>query len=59
MYPKLNADRKFSEREEKRLQIWKQQNLAEKLLKLNSDGPDFTIYDGPPTANGKPHIGQS
>ncbi len=57
MYPKLNADMKFSEREEKRLQIWKQQNLAEKLLKLNSDGPDFTIYDGPPTANGKPHIG--
>lgn len=57
MYPKVNADMKFAEREEKRLQIWREQNLAEKILRLNSEGPNFTIYDGPPTANGKPHIG--
>lgn len=57
MYPKVNADMKFAEREEKRLQIWREQNLAEKILALNPNGPDFTIYDGPPTANGKPHIG--
>lgn len=57
MYPKVNADMKFAKREEKRLQIWREQNLAEKILRLNPEGPNFTIYDGPPTANGKPHIG--
>ena len=57
MYPKLSADMSFAKREEKRLAIWQEQKLAEKIHALNPTGPHFTVYDGPPTANGKPHIG--
>lgn len=57
MYPKLSADMSFAKREEKRLAIWQEQKLAEKIQALNPTGPHFTVYDGPPTANGKPHIG--
>ena len=57
MYNKVSADMNFIERENKVLDFWKQQHVFEKSLALRKDAPTFTFYDGPPTANGKPHIG--
>lgn len=57
MYKKVSTDLNFVKREEAVLALWRELNLARKMRELNPDGPVFTIYDGPPTANGKPHIG--
>ena len=57
MYQKVSPDMNFTERESKVLEFWKQEEIFEKSIEERKDGPSFTFYDGPPTANGKPHIG--
>jgi len=57
MFEKVNADLKFAERELETLKFWKENEIFEKSIKGREGGPVFTFYDGPPTANGKPHIG--
>ncbi|HBU12202.1 MAG TPA: isoleucine--tRNA ligase [Clostridiales bacterium] len=57
MYKKVPTDLKFSERELEVLSFWEKNNIFKKSMEKNKGGADFTFYDGPPTANGKPHIG--
>ena len=57
MYPKVSPDMNFTEREKKVLDFWKKEHIFEKSVKAREGAPVFTFYDGPPTANGKPHIG--
>lgn len=57
MYEKVAPDMNFGERELKTLRFWDENDIFEKSQKLRENGPYFTFYDGPPTANGKPHIG--
>ncbi len=57
MYEKVSTDLKFVEREKKIGQFWKDNKIFEKSMKLREGCPTYTFYDGPPTANGKPHIG--
>ncbi|MCL2873448.1 MAG: isoleucine--tRNA ligase [Defluviitaleaceae bacterium] len=57
MFEKVNADLKFAERELETLKFWKENEIFEKSINQREGGPVFTFYDGPPTANGKPHIG--
>ncbi|HAL74710.1 MAG TPA: isoleucine--tRNA ligase [Clostridiales bacterium] len=57
MYQKVSTDMSFVDREQEVLQYWKDQRIFQKSMENRVDGPEFTFYDGPPTANGKPHIG--
>ncbi len=57
MYRKVSTDLNFVEREKEVLQYWKENKIFEKSLEFREGRPGFTFYDGPPTANGKPHIG--
>ncbi|MDR2648498.1 MAG: isoleucine--tRNA ligase, partial [Clostridiales bacterium] len=57
MYKKVDADMNFVKREQEILAYWKKHKIFEKSVKLRENGPPFTFYDGPPTANGRPHIG--
>lgn len=57
MYNKVSTDLNFVAREKKVLDFWNEKNIFEKSIELRKDGPTYTFYDGPPTANGKPHIG--
>ncbi len=57
MYKKVSTDLKFVEREKEVLQYWKDNRIFEKSTKFREGNQAFTFYDGPPTANGKPHIG--
>ena len=57
LYKKVETDLKFVEREKDVLKFWEDEKVFEESLKKNEDGKDYTFYDGPPTANGKPHIG--
>ena len=57
MYKKVTTDLNFVEREKEVLKYWKENKIFEKSLKFREGRPHFTFYDGPPTANGKPHIG--
>ncbi len=57
MYSKVNTDMNFVEREKKVEQFWKEHDTFQKSMERRKDGPTYTFYDGPPTANGKPHIG--
>lgn len=57
MYKKVSPDKSFPEREKEVLQFWKESGILEKNLDENQKGESFVFYDGPPTANGKPHIG--
>lgn len=57
MYEKVSTKLNFVEREKKVLNFWNENKIFEKSIDLRKDGPTFTFYDGPPTANGKPHIG--
>ncbi len=57
MYNKVDTNLNFVEREAEVLKFWKENDIANKCI-TNREGCDtFTFYDGPPTANGKPHIG--
>lgn len=57
MYKKVSTDMNFVKREEQVLEFWRKHDIRHKVTALNSQGENFTQYDGPPTANGKPHIG--
>jgi len=57
MYKKVSTDLNFVEREKAVLKYWKENKIFEKSLKFREGSETFTFYDGPPTANGKPHIG--
>lgn len=57
MYKKINSDMNFVARELEVLKFWKESKIFEKTLEKTKDGEEFSFYDGPPTANGKPHIG--
>ncbi len=57
MYKKVSTNLNFVERERETLKFWNENKIFEKQLELNADKPGYTFYDGPPTANGKPHIG--
>ncbi|MGL5958551.1 MAG: isoleucine--tRNA ligase, partial [Phocaeicola sp.] len=57
MYKKVDTNLNFVERELDVLQFWKENNVFEESIKAREGAPVFTFYDGPPTANGKPHIG--
>ncbi len=57
MYEKVSSDFDFVKREKQILDFWNENEIFEKSMKLREGGPTFTFYDGPPTANGMPHIG--
>ncbi len=57
MYNKVPTDQKFVEREKVVEQFWKEHDIFRKSEKEREGCPVYTFYDGPPTANGKPHIG--
>lgn len=57
MYKKVDTGLNFVKREQEVLDFWKENHIFEKSVQENADGQEFTFYDGPPTANGKPHIG--
>ena len=57
MYKKVTTDLSFVPREEETLQFWKAKDIFKKSIEQSAGKPTFTFYDGPPTANGKPHIG--
>ena len=57
MYNKVSADMKFVAREKEVQDFWKKNRIFERSMEQRKDGPTYTFYDGPPTANGKPHIG--
>ncbi len=57
MYKKVSASQNFVEMEKEILKLWEDNKIIDKNFDLNPDGEYFTFYDGPPTANGKPHIG--
>ena len=57
LYEKVSADMNFVEREKKTEQFWKENRIFEKSMENRKEGETYTFYDGPPTANGKPHIG--
>ncbi len=57
MYQKVDSNLNFTERELKIQKFWEENNIFEKSISLADNDKTFTFYDGPPTANGKPHIG--
>lgn len=57
MYEKVSTDLNFQDREQKVLAFWKENDIFQKSTAQNEGKPEFTFFDGPPTANGKPHIG--
>ncbi|MDO4543657.1 MAG: isoleucine--tRNA ligase [Clostridia bacterium] len=57
MYKKVSTDLRFTEREQEVLKFWKEHRIFEKSVKWREGCEPYTFYDGPPTANGKPHIG--
>ena len=58
MYKKVDTSLRFEEREREILEFWKENKIFEESSKINEgNGKVFSFYDGPPTANGKPHIG--
>lgn len=57
MYDKVSTGMNFCEREAEVLKFWKENGIFEKSVQQNEGKKKFSFYDGPPTANGKPHIG--
>ncbi len=57
MYQKVDTNLNFVEREKKVEKFWADNQIFEKSMKEREGCPEYTFYDGPPTANGKPHIG--
>ena len=57
MYKKVPNDLNFVAREKEVESFWKDNSIFEKSMERTKQGPTYTFYDGPPTANGKPHIG--
>ena len=57
MYNKVPANMNFVEREKNIEKLWEDEQIFKKSIDSRKQGPTYTFYDGPPTANGKPHIG--
>jgi len=57
MYNKVSTDLNFVAREKEIEKYWKDNNIFKKSMDNRKKGETYTFYDGPPTANGKPHIG--
>ena len=57
MYNKVETNLNFVEREKQTEQFWKDHDIFKKSMENRKEGETYTFYDGPPTANGKPHIG--
>ena len=57
LYKKVSTDLNFVERERKTVQFWKENKIFEKSVQQRENDETYMFYDGPPTANGKPHIG--
>ena len=56
MYRKVSQNLSFPQREKEVLDFWKKEHIFEKSMERQGEAP-YIFYDGPPTANGKPHIG--
>ena len=57
MYRKVSTDLSFVDREKEIVDFWKKNDIFKKSIKNREGAEIFTFFDGPPTANGKPHIG--
>lgn len=57
MYEKVSTNLNFVDREKQVESFWKANEIFEKSMENRKEGKTYTFYDGPPTANGKPHIG--
>ncbi|MEG1706463.1 MAG: class I tRNA ligase family protein, partial [Clostridia bacterium] len=57
MYKKVNTELNFVEREEQILKFWKENKIFEQTEVIKPKAKNFSFYDGPPTANGQPHVG--
>ena len=57
MYKKVSTNLNFVEREKATEKFWRDNDIFEKSMDNRKEGETYTFYDGPPTANGKPHIG--
>ncbi|MBO4261790.1 MAG: class I tRNA ligase family protein, partial [Clostridia bacterium] len=57
MYKKVSSDLSVVDREKAIEKFWRDNRIFEKSIETREGHPVFTFYDGPPTANGKPHIG--
>ena len=57
MYKKVDTSLNFVEREKEVIDFWKKNNIFGESIEKSEGGEEFSFYDGPPTANGKPHIG--
>ena len=57
MYKKVDSSLNFVEREEKMVEFWQENDVLGKMIEKNKNGKVFSFFEGPPTANGKPHIG--
>lgn len=57
MYQKVSTDMNFVEREKEVEKFWEDNQIFQKSMEEREGSPMYTFYDGPPTANGKPHIG--
>ena len=57
MYQKVSTGLNFAEREKQILDFWRENKIFEESITSRDGAPAFTFHDGPPTANGKPHIG--
>ena len=57
MYEKVSTDLGFTDREKQVEKFWADNDIFEKSLKNREGNQTYMFYDGPPTANGKPHIG--
>jgi isoleucyl-tRNA synthetase len=57
MYQKVSTDMNFVDREKEIEKFWKEEDIFNKSIENRKQGETYTFYDGPPTANGKPHIG--
>ncbi len=57
MYDKVSTNLNFVDREKKIKKFWEDNHIFEKSIDSRKEGETYTFYDGPPTANGKPHIG--
>ena len=57
MYKKIDSSKSFVDMEKDIAKLWNDKDIIQKNFDANKDGEFFTFYDGPPTANGKPHVG--
>ncbi|SHK45540.1 Isoleucyl-tRNA synthetase [Hathewaya proteolytica DSM 3090] len=57
MYKKIDNSQSFVDREKEVAKLWNDNDIIQKNFDMNKEGEYFTFYDGPPTANGKPHVG--